>query len=437
MAVIDRYSRPEMREVWSDENRFAAMLEVEAAFLEVLAKEKRIPSCEIRLFRKAIKRRLVAKTREIEGSTGHEVISLLTAALDEISFEAPGLARYLHYGLTSSDLLDTALAMQLVKSADLLLRDWEAVAGRIKGLSKKHQNAWMAGRTHGVHAEPITFGFKLAGWFAEARRNIERLGRARHEIAYGKLSGAVGTFAHYDPSVEAKALSRLGLRPEPAATQVVPRDRHADFFHAVVLSAAAIERFATEIRHLQRTEVGEAAEPFGSGQKGSSAMPHKRNPVLCENLCGLSRLIRSYEGAVVENIVLWHERDISHSSVERVVLPDAVILLDFMLGRFKGVLDGLDVFPDRMESNLRASQGQVFSQKVMLKLIDAGMGRWQAYDAVQRAALSSRAGKPFLEELSSDGEVVKRLSKKELSACFATASYGKHLPAIMRRAGIT
>ncbi|MBI5623865.1 MAG: adenylosuccinate lyase [Elusimicrobia bacterium] len=435
--MIERYSRPEMAGIWADENRFRIMLEVEACFLEAIAKEKRIPASEIRLFRQAMKKCLVEKAREIEGRMGHEVFGLLTAVLDEVSFAAPNLARYLHYGLTSSDLLDTALALQLTESADLILADWDAVAARIKGLAKRHQGTWMAGRTHGIQAEPITFGFKLAGWHSEALRNIERVRHARHAVAFGKLSGAVGTFAHYPPEIEERALAKLGLKPEPAATQVVPRDRHAEFFHALVLSAAAIERFATELRHLQRTEVGEAAEPFGAGQKGSSAMPHKRNPVLCENLCGLSRLIRSYEGAVVENIVLWHERDISHSSVERIVLPDALILLDFMLARFKSVLDGLDVYPERMERNLLSTGGQVFSQKVMLKLIDAGLGRWRAYDAVQKAAIASmRDGVSFLDALAADKDVSKKLPKKELAACFDTASYGRHLPALMRRAGV-
>ncbi|MFA6316042.1 MAG: adenylosuccinate lyase [Elusimicrobiota bacterium] len=435
--MIERYSRPEMTGIWADENRFQIMLEVEAAFLEAIAREKRIPASEIRLFRRTMKSRLVEKARAFEGRTGHEVFGLLQAVLDDVSFAAPNLARYLHYGLTSSDLLDTALALQLTASADLILRDWDAVAVRIKDLAKRHGATWMAGRTHGIQAEPITFGFKLAGWHAEALRSIERVKRVRHAVSFGKLSGAVGTFAHYPPEIEARALARLGLKPEPVATQVVPRDRHAEFFQAVVLSAVAIERFATEIRHLQRTEVGEVAEPFGSGQKGSSAMPHKRNPILCENLCGLARLIRSYEPAMVENCVLWHERDISHSSVERVALPDALILLDFMLARFKNVLDGLDVFPERMERNLKATGGQVFSQKVMLKLIDAGMGRWRAYDAVQKAAIASgKGGASFLEALASDPDVAKRLPKRELAACFDTASYGRHLPALMKRAGI-
>ncbi|MBI5210677.1 MAG: adenylosuccinate lyase [Elusimicrobia bacterium] len=435
--MIDRYSRPEMANLWSDESRFRIMLDVEAAFLEAIAKEKRIPASEIKVFRKAMERCLVDKARAFESRMGHEVFGLLAAVLDEVSFAAPNLARYLHYGLTSSDLLDTALALQLTRSADLIIEGWHVAAARIKGLAKRHAGTWMAGRTHGIHAEPVTFGVKLAGWHAEAQRNLERLRRARREIAYGKLSGAVGTFAHYSPEIEAKVMARLGLKPEPVSTQVVPRDRHADYFHALVLSAAAIERFATEIRHLQRTEVGEAAEPFSSGQKGSSAMPHKRNPVLCENLCGLSRLIRSYEGAVVENIVLWHERDISHSSVERVVLTDAVVLLDFMLGRLKIVLDGLDVFPERMEANFKASLGQVYSQGVMLRLIDAGMGRWQAYDLVQAAAAASRSsGRTLCAELLANREIAKRLPRRELERCFEASSYGKNLPAILKRGGV-
>jgi adenylosuccinate lyase len=295
----------------------------------------------------------------------------------------------------------------------------------------------MAGRTHGVHAEPITFGVKLAGWHAEVQRDMERLRRAREAVSFGKLSGAVGCFTQVGPELEARVLEKLGLKPEPVATQVVPRDRHAEYFHAVVLSAAAVERFALEIRHLQRTEVLEAEEPFGEGQKGSSAMPHKRNPILCENLCGLARLIRSYEAAVVENIALWHERDISHSSVERVVLPDAHIALDFMLARLKKVLDGLQVYPERMRENLDRSSGLVFSQTVLLRLVDAGLSREEAYALVQRSAMKTwKTREPFLKVLEADPAVTKRLSKKDLAACFNLDAYKGAVKELLARAGV-
>ena len=436
--MIERYAREQMTKIWSEANRFKLMLQIEETFLETLAADKEIPASEIRLLKSLLHRPLSDKAKGQESKSGHEVIGLLSAVAHELEAKAPHLGRYLHYGLTSSDALDTALAMQLRDSADLLREDWQRVASGLRALARKHELVWMAGRTHGVHAEPITLGIKLAGWHAEALRSIERLRRARDLISFGKLSGAVGAFTHVDSSYEARVCAQLGLRPEPVSTQVVPRDRHADYFHAVVLSAAAIERFAVEIRHLQRTEVLELEEPFGAGQKGSSAMPHKRNPILCENLCGLSRLIRSYEGAVVENCVLWHERDISHSSVERVVFPDALIALDFMLARFKGVLDGLKVNPGRMKENLESSLGLVFSQKVMLKLIDAGVSRLQAYDLVQKCAMKTwKTREPFQNVLEADSAVTKRLSKKELAACFDLAGYKNSVREILKRGGVT
>ena len=350
--MIERYTRPEMAATWSDENRLRRMLEVETAFLEVLAAEKGIPAAEFEALKGLFDEALAERVRSKEAKSGHEVVGLLQAVSVQVKEQAPMMDRYLHYGLTSSDVLDTAFALQLVQATDLLIAGWESVAGKLKLLAAAHEGTWMAGRTHGVHAEPITFGVKIAGWHAEALRNLERLSRARRLIAYGKISGAVGAFTHFAPSLEARTLGALALNPEPVSTQVVPRDRHADYFHALVLSAAAIERFATEIRALQKTEVLEVEEPFTNDQKGSSAMPHKRNPVLCENLCGLARLIRTYESAVVEDCILWHERDISHSSVERIVFPDAAIALDFMLHRFAGVIEGLQVYPERMRENL-------------------------------------------------------------------------------------
>ncbi len=435
--MIERYTRPEMAGIWSEENRFKLMLRVEVAWLEAIAPAKAIPEAEMRHFKSVTSQSLTAGAKEREAGTGHEIIGLLGEISSRVAKKAPSVHRYLHYGLTSSDVLDTVLGMQLRDSADLILKGWRAAAAALKTLAKAHERTWMAGRTHGVHAEPMTFGLKVAGWHAEALRNIDRLHRARELIAYGKLSGAVGAFAHSSPKTEAAVCSKLGLKCEPVATQVVPRDRHADFYHALVLSAAAIERFATEIRHLQRTEVQEAEEPFRSGQKGSSAMPHKRNPILCENLCGLARLIRTAEAGVVENTVLWHERDISHSSFERVALPDAAILLDFMLARLLQVITGLEVHPERMRRNLEAGLGLVYSQKVLLKLIDSGLPRLEAYDLVQKSAMKAfKSGKPFLAALSADTLVGRRLSKKDLAACFDNESYGSALRELMKRGGV-
>ena len=435
--MIERYSRPEMSRIWSEENRLRTMLRVEEVFLEVLSKDKGIPASELRALKTVLHQGLAEQVKSQEARSGHEVIGLISAVAGKIQEKAPRLGRYLHYGLTSSDVLDTAMAIQLRDSADLLISGWLEVAGRIRSLSRKHELTWMPGRTHGVHAEPITFGVKLAGWHAEAVRNLDRLRRARELIAYGKISGAVGCFTQVGPAYEARVCAKLGLNKEPVSTQVVPRDRYADYFHALVLSAAAIERFALEIRHLQRTEVLEVEEPFTNDQKGSSAMPHKRNPILCENLCGLARLIRSQESAIVENIVLWHERDISHSSVERIIMPDAHIALDFMLARFKGVLDGLQVYPARMKANLDSSMGLVFSQRVLLRLIDAGLGRLAAYDLVQRGAMKTwKTKEHFLKALEADPAVTKRLSKKELADCFDLASYKSSIREILHRGGV-
>jgi adenylosuccinate lyase len=436
--MIDRYTRPEMAKIWSDDHRMRAMLRVEEVFLEVLANEKGISSAELKAFQSVLHRNLMDEAKAKEARAGHEVIGLLSAVAEQVRERAPQVGRFLHYGLTSSDVLDTALAMQLRDAADLLLEGWEEVASRLRALSRKHELVWMAGRTHGVHAEPITFGVKLAGWHAEAVRNIDRIRRAREIIAYGKVSGAVGAFTHVPPTYEAAVCKKLGLKPEPVSTQVIPRDRHAEYFNALVLSAGAIERWAVEIRHLQKTEVLELEEPFGEGQKGSSAMPHKRNPILCENLTGLSRLVRTYSNATLENMILWHERDISHSSVERIIFPDALIVLDFMLHRFKEVLDGLNVYPDRMKKNLEGSMGLVFSQRVMLRLIDAGMGRVQAYELVQKNAMKTwKTREPFHKVLASDAAVTKRLSKKELDECFDLDGYKNAVWEILRRGGVS
>jgi adenylosuccinate lyase len=348
------------------------------------------------------------------------------------------VVRYLHYGLTSSDVLDTALALQLRDASDLLVSGVERARGAVGRLALRHKKTWMAGRTHGVHAEPITFGFKLAGWHAELARARERLLREREAVSFGKLSGAVGLYTHLPPRVEEAVCRRLGLSPEPVSTQVVPRDRHAGYFNALALTAASIERFSVEIRHLQRTEVLEAEEPFGAGQKGSSAMPHKRNPVLCENLCGLARLLRGYQASVMEDVALWHERDISHSSVERVALPDGTLLLDFMLDRFSKVVEGLRVHAGRMRENLDLTRGLPFSQRVLLALVDKGLPRVEAYALVQRASARTwERGLPLREALRSDADLRGRLSGAEIEACFDLARYEDALDFVFRREGLS
>ncbi|MFH1725043.1 MAG: adenylosuccinate lyase [Elusimicrobiota bacterium] len=436
--MIQRYTRPEMARIWDPETRIRRMLEVELAWIEAIARPKGIPAAQVAAFRRLAGRgRFSAKVRRKEAKSAHDVVALLEVVSAALRRGSPEVVRYLHYGLTSSDVLDTVLALQLRDAADLLLAGWRAVTIRIKALARRHAATWMAGRTHGVHAEPMAFGLKLAGWHAEARRDAARLQEARRHIAYGKLSGAVGSFAHASPALEAAVLRKLGLRPEPVSTQVVPRDRHAAYLQAVALSACAIERFAVEIRHLQRTEVLEVSEPFGRGQKGSSAMPHKRNPVLCENLCGLARLVRAHSSAALENVALWHERDISHSSVERVALPDATVLLDFMLHRFAGVLRGLVIDPARMRKNLESSLGLAFSQGVLLALIDKGLGRMEAYDVVQRAAMETwRGWRPLRDTLAADPEVRRRLPGAELERCFDLARYGRATRRILEREGI-
>jgi adenylosuccinate lyase len=435
--MIERYSRPGMSAVWSDERRFSLLVKVEAAFLDVIAARKKIPDAEVEALREAASRPLADEVKAREAKTGHEVVAMIGALAARLDGKAPTLARYLHYGLTSSDVLDTAFSLQLREACELLLEGWKKLLPKLARLARKHELTFMAGRTHGVHAEPLTFGVKAAGWHAEGLRNVERLTRARELISRGKLSGAVGMFSQVPPEVEAEVCAKLELEPEPVSTQVVPRDRHADYFHALVLSAAAVERVALEIRHLQKTEALELEEPFTEGQKGSSAMPHKRNPVLCENLCGLARLVRSYEPAVLENCALWHERDISHSSVERVVMPDAHIALDFMLARLGQVIDGLNVYPKRMKANLDGSLGLVFSQTVLLRLIDAGLPRLKAYDYVQRNAMKTwKSRRPFKEVLAADKDVAKLLPGKKLDACFSLASYKSSVKAILKRAGV-
>jgi adenylosuccinate lyase len=413
--MIPRYTPAEFKELWSDRTRYATWLEVELAACEALETSGQVPrgtAAAIRAKNPAIDPAAVDRH---EQRTRHDVIAFLTH-VEELVGEP---ARWLHRGMTSSDVLDTGLALLLVRAADLLLERTDLLAEKLARRAREHATTPLIGRSHGIHAEPTTFGVALAGHFAEIRRGRARLARARDEIAVGKIAGAVGTYAHLTPEVEEQALTKLGLRAETVATQVVARDRHAAFFSALALVAAGIERLATNVRHWQRTEVGEAEERFAQGQKGSSAMPHKRNPVLSENLCGLARIVRAAVTPALENVALWHERDISHSSVERMIAPDATATLGFMLERAAGLVDGLVVYPERLQKNLELSGGLYFSEAVMLALIDRGLPRQGAYEIVQKSAMRAFQGEgEFRRLLADDPEISSRLSPADVDACF-------------------
>jgi len=432
--MIPRYSRPEMAAIWADENRLRLWLEVELCALEAMIEQGRVPEHARAMRRLAEERREAIldpdRIAAIEAETRHDVIAFLTHVEHVVGADA----RYLHLGMTSSDLVDTAFALQLCAAADLLLGDLDRILDNLRRRAFEHEKTVCIGRSHGIHAEPTTFGLKLAGFHAEFARARRRLEQARAEIATCAISGAVGTFANVAPEVEAEVAARLGLVPEPVSTQVIPRDRHAAFFATLAVIAASIERLAVEIRHLQRTEVGEVAEAFGRGQKGSSAMPHKQNPILSENLTGLARLVRGAVVPALENVALWHERDISHSSVERVIAPDATTALDFALHRLAGVIDGLIVDGERMRANLEQTQGLIFSQQVLLALTEAGMERHEAYAVVQRHALvAAREKRPFLELLRADPEVNARLGGEALAKLFDLDYHIRHTSTIFAR----
>jgi adenylosuccinate lyase len=418
--VIPRYSLPGMASLWSDEARFSTWLEVEILAVEAWAGLGVVPAEHATRIRSQTAGMVaaadVAEIAARERVTDHDVAAFVDVVAERVGQPA---GAWVHYGLTSSDVVDTALSLTLVRAADLL---GEAAAGleqAIAARAREFRDTPMAGRTHGIHAEPTTMGTKLALWALQVRRDRQRLARAREAVAVGKLSGAVGTYSNVDPHVEAEVCRRLGLRPVPA-TQVLARDRHAEFVYACASVGATVESFALEIRHLQRTEVGEAAEPFRAGaQKGSSAMPHKRNPIRCEQLCGLARVLRANVVAALEDVALWHERDISHSSVERVILPDSALLAYYLLVKFTEVVAGLEVYPERMLENLERSYGLVFSQPVLLALVGAGLSRDEAYRLTQRAAMAAWAERrPFLDILREDPEVTSRLSQARLAACF-------------------
>ncbi len=427
--MIARYSRPEMAAVWTDENRYRKWLEVELYACEAWNRLGHIPdaSLETILSRAAFE---AARVEEIEAEVRHDVIAFLTNVAEHVGPES----RYIHMGLTSSDVLDTSLAMLLVEATDLLVAQVKELLAVLDARAHEFRMTPQMGRSHGIHAEPITFGLKLALWYDEMRRNLERLGRAREAIAVGKISGAVGTFANVDPFVEEHVCGRAGLVPARVSTQVVSRDHHAEFFSHLALVGTSIDKFSVEIRHLQRTEVLEAEEHFAKGQKGSSAMPHKRNPIATENLSGCARLLRSYAQAALEDVALWHERDISHSSVERVIAPDATILLHYMLHRFTGVVRNLLVYPENMQRNLDRTGGLIHSQRLLLKLVEKGVSREDAYRLVQRNAMKVwEEGADYKAVLRSDPEVGARLTAAEIDEAFDLGYHLKHVDTIFRR----
>ncbi len=430
--MIARYSRPDMVAVWSPQNRFRIWFEIEAHAGDAMAAQGTIPAANAAAVWAARDAEFdVARIDEIEAVTKHDVIAFLTH-LGEIV--GPDAARFVHQGMTSSDVLDTCFNIQLVRAADLLIAGIDRLLAALKRRAYEHRDTPCIGRSHGIHAEPITFGLKMAAAYAEMDRNRARLVAARAEVATGALSGAVGTFANIDPAVEAHVCAMLGLTPEPISTQVIPRDRHAMYFVTLGVVASSIERIATEIRHLQRTEVLEVEEFFAPGQKGSSAMPHKRNPVLSENLTGLARLVRSCAGPAMENVALWHERDISHSSVERAIGPDATITLDFALARLAGVIETLLVYPKNMARNMNAFRGLVHSQRVMLALTQAGISREDSYRLVQRNAMRVwEQGADFQTELLGDAEVAAALSAEQIAELFDLAHHLKHVGTIFAR----
>ncbi|MGQ9499422.1 MAG: adenylosuccinate lyase [Dissulfurimicrobium sp.] len=427
--MIERYSRPKMAAIWGQENKYKIWLEVETLAAEAWAKLGVVPveaAKDIRAKGAFDPKRVL----EIEQETKHDVIAFLTNVAENVGPSA----RYLHMGLTSSDILDTAGAVIYRQAMDIVIEDVDLLMSVIKKRAFEHKDTIMIGRSHGIHAEPITFGLKLAIWYDEMSRNRRRLEAARETISYGKISGAVGTFAHVDPRVEAYVCERLGLKPAPASNQVIQRDRYAEVFCSLAILASSVEKIATEIRHLQRTEVLEAEEYFSKGQKGSSAMPHKRNPILSENLCGLARLVRSYAIPALENVALWHERDISHSSVERIIGPDAFIGVDFMLGRMTELIEKLVIYPERMKKNLGLLKGLIFSQQVMLALVEKGMAREDAYRVVQSQAMDVWAGKgEFKELLLKDDKVLKYLNPQEIEAIFDIGYHTKHIDTIFKR----
>ncbi len=430
--MIERYSLPEMAVIWSIEERFRSWLEVELLACEAWSKLGVIPEEDVAEMRRRASF-TVARIDELERETRHDVVAFTRAVSESLGPER----KWVHYGLTSTDVVDTALGYQLRRANDLIRADLAKIIEVLASQAQKYKATPMMGRTHGIHAEPTTFGLKLALWYAEMQRNQERFAQAAAGVECGKISGAVGTYANVDPFVEQYVCEKLGLTPAPISTQVLQRDRHAAYLSSLALIGASLETIATEIRHLQRTEVGEVSEPFTQGQKGSSAMPHKRNPVSCEQICGLARLLRGNMVAAYENVALWHERDISHSSVERVILPDSTLLVNYMLRRMTAILRDLRVYPDVMLRNMDRSYGLIYSQQVLLALVKKGLAREPAYDAVQSAAMRAwEERRPFREVLLESSLVREHLSEAELDACFDYRPHLRHVDTIFERLGL-
>jgi adenylosuccinate lyase len=427
--MIPRYTHPEMGAIWSDQRRYETWLEVELAAADAMAEAGLIPreaAAELRAKAAFDPKRI----EEIEAITQHDVIAFTTAVAEHVG----PAARYLHFGLTSSDVIDTAQALQMREACGLIVKNISVLMEAVRERADEHRRTPMIGRTHGVHAEPMTFGLKLALWYAELRRDLDRVLRARDVVSVGMISGAVGTFAHLDPSIEVRVCQRLGLEPAPVSSQVIQRDRHAELMSTLAITAASLEKFALEIRGLQKTEIGEVEEPFAKGQKGSSAMPHKRNPIGSEQIVGLARLLRGNAMAALENIALWHERDISHSSVERVILPDSFIALDHMLRRFTRIVRGMVVYPERMLENLGRSRGVVFSGTVLLELAKRGVSREQAYEWVQRNAMRAfREKRDFKDLLLADPDVMKVLTPAEVETAFSLEDQLRNVNGIIDR----
>ena len=429
--MIERYSRPRMKRVWSDENKYDKWLLVELAVCEAWADEGVVPPEDMERLRGASYD--IDRLKEILKRTRHDMTAFLQSVTEGLGPEG----RWLHLGLTTSDVWDTATSLQMMDAADLLDGEIENLLGALRDKALEHKDTVMTGRTHGVHAEPITFGLKIALWWEEMRRNRQRLAQAREIIAVGKLSGPVGTYASVSPSIEASVCKRLGVSPAPVSNQIIQRDRHAQFVTTLAIIAASLEKFATEIRGLQRTEVREVEEPFGEGQTGSSAMPHKRNPELSERVCGLARLIRGHSVTALENVALWGERDISHSSAERLILPDSCLALDYMLDLLSGVIRGLRVYPERMKQNMELTKGLLYSQRVLLALVEKGLSRDRAYEIVQRnSAKTWDEDKDFRELIRSDPEVGSQLSPAEIDELFDYGYYLRYVDEIFQRVGL-
>jgi len=429
--MIPRYSLPEMKAIWEQQNKYQKWLDVEIAVAEGLAEYGYIPK-DAPAKIKAGAKFTVERILEIEETTQHDVMAFVKAVTENLGEEG----KYVHYGITSYDVVDTALGLLLKESADLIIADLERLAEIVRARAREHKHTLMIGRTHGIHAEPITFGFKLAGWYAQIRRDTERMKAARHAVSFGKVSGAVGIYANVDPKVEQYVCKKLGLKPAEHSTQIIARDRHAQFLTALAIIAGSLENFATELRNLQRTEILEVQEYFAKGQKGSSAMPHKRNPRLSEQVAGLARVVRANALPALENIVTWHERDLTNSSVERIIMPDSCILVDYLLNTFARVVERLVIYPENMMRNLEKMGGLVFSERVMLKLVEKGLSREEAYVIAQENAAKAWAGESFREALESDSRVAAVIGKDELAEVFDYKHHVRNVDAVFDRLGI-